>query len=149
MGIVNLFHPAVLALPNDFSGKIDFVMRRSDAWTDLHDQVRRRRTKACVHLFDRSGDNTKSGPLLARMNQAETTLQWIDDVNGGAIRYVNAEANFALVGKESVRTAETAILGKRKVDDRELVAVDLFSGSKTEIVQAEFAPSFGVSCIES
>ena len=59
------------------------------------------------------------------MNQAETTLQWIDDVNGGAIRYVNAEANFALVGKESVRAAEAAILGKRKVDDRELIAVDL------------------------
>ncbi len=83
------------------------------------------------------------------MNQAETTLQWIDDVNGSAIRYVNAEANFALVGKESVRAAEAAILGKRKVDDRELVAVDLLSGSKAEIVQAEFAPGFGVSCIES
>ena len=83
------------------------------------------------------------------MNQAETTLQWIDDVNGGAIRYVNAEANFALVGKESVRAAEAAILGKRKVDDRELIAVDLFSGSKTEIAEAEFSPSFDVCCIES
>ena len=149
MGIVNLFHPAVLALPNDFSGKIDFIMRRSNAWTDLHDQVRRRRTEAYVHLFDRSGDNTKSGPLLSRVNQAETTLQWIDDVNGGAIRYVNAEANFALVGKESVRAAEAAILGKRKVDDRELVAVHLLSSSKAEIVHAGFAPSFGMGCIES
>ena len=102
-----------------------------------------------MHLFDRSGDNTKSGPLLSRMNQAETTLQWIDDVNGGAIRYVNAEANFALVGKESVRAVEATILGERKVDNRELIAVDLFSGSKTEIAEADFSPSFGVSCVEA
>ena len=83
------------------------------------------------------------------MNQAETTLQWIDDVNGGAIRYVNAEANFALVGKESVHAAEAAILGKRKVDDRELIAVDLLGRNKTEIAEAEFLPSFGMSCVET
>ena len=149
MRIVNLFHSAVLALPNNFSGKIDFVVRRANAWTDLHDQVSRRRTKACVHLFDRSGDNTKSGPLFSRMNQAKTRFYWIDDINGGAIRYVNAEANFALVGKESVRAVEATILGKRKVDNRELIAVDLFSGSKTEIAETDFSPSFGVSCVEA
>src|SRR5437870_8701393 len=45
VAIGNVLHPRDPTLPNDLGGKVHFVMRRTNARTQLHSQIRRIRSK--------------------------------------------------------------------------------------------------------
>ena len=53
VAIVHVFNARVPALPDNLGRKIDFVMRRPDAWTQLHDQVRGFGVEVLLHQCDR------------------------------------------------------------------------------------------------
>jgi len=60
-GIVDLLYTECAALPDNFSGEIDFVVGWANAGAKLHYHVRRIRTEAFSHLPDGVCDDAKLG----------------------------------------------------------------------------------------
>src|SRR5437879_11650015 len=104
--LVNFIHALRAALLDDFRTKIDFVMRRTNAGTELHDQVGRLRSEACTHLRDRIRNDAQLGPFAAGMNKTDGRRFRIDNINRATIGDMNAEQNSPLVRDDSVVTSE-------------------------------------------
>ena len=51
--VVNLLDTGVTTLPDNFRGKINLVMRRSNAWAQLRNQITRLNPKHLSHPLDR------------------------------------------------------------------------------------------------
>src|SRR5205085_10294414 len=56
--VMDVVDTGIPALPDDFRSKINFVMRRSNAWAQLRNQLTRLNPKNLSHPLDRlSGDS--------------------------------------------------------------------------------------------
>ncbi len=96
------------ALPDDFGGKIDFVVGWANAGTELDDHVRRIGAEALNHLSDRVCHYAKLGSFAPGMHKANRRRFWIYDVNCATVRDVNAERDAALIGDNAVARGKFA-----------------------------------------
>ena len=101
-GVVEALNAEGAALPGDFVGKIDFVVRRPNAGTELHEHVRRIGPEAFNHLSDRVCDDAKLGAFASGMHKADRGRFWVYDVNGATVSDVNAERDATLVREDAV-----------------------------------------------
>jgi len=136
--VVNFAHALGAAFFDDFRGEIDFVMRRTNAGAQLHDQVERSRPEACDHLRDRIRDDTKLGPFAAGMDETDRRRFWIDNINRATIGDMNAEQNFPLIRDKTVAPGEMPVRVHWRIDSGDFVAVNLFCGKQR--------PTFNTNC---
>ena len=83
------------------------------------------------------------------MHEANSERDWIDKVNRAAIGHVNPERDFALIGDEAVATGEFFTRCLCKIDNRDLVAVNLFGGEQWPVSHSERAANFKMRGIEA
>src|SRR6476646_10380726 len=143
-GVVDVLNAERPALPDDFGGEIDFVVRRANAGAELHDHVRGIGAEAFNHLSDRVCDDAKLGSFASGMHKANRRRFWIYDVNCAAVSDVNAERDAALIGDDSIargefaawrgrRSAASAVGAERRpylIDNCNFISVDLFGGEQ-------------------
>ena len=72
-------------------------MGRPNAWTQLHDDIRRIGSEARGHGFESTAGDVELGSFAARMNQPDGRGHWIDQINRAAIGHMNSEKNAAQV----------------------------------------------------
>lgn len=128
--VVNFVYALRAALFDDFRGKIGFVMRRTNAGTELYDQVGRLRSQPCAHVRDRICDDTKLGPFAPGMDEADGQRFWIDNINRATIGYMNAEQSVFLVCDDSVATGKLFARFNWPIDNRNFVSVNLLRGQE-------------------
>lgn len=87
---MDLLNAECAALPDDFGGEIDFVVRRANARTELHDHVRGIGAEAINHFPDRIRDDAELGAFAAGMHKANRGCFGVNDVNCATVGDVNA-----------------------------------------------------------
>ena len=107
-GVVDVLNAARAASPDDFGGEIDFVVRRANAGTELHDHVRGIRAEAFNHFSDRLCDDPELGAFAAGMHKANRRCFWIYDINCATIRDVDTKRDTALMGDNAIATGKFA-----------------------------------------
>ena len=147
---MNLFYAQGTTLPDNFRCKIDLVVRRANAWAELHDHVRGVRSKACDQLVDYVGDNAERGAFAAGMHEADSRSLGIDDVNGAAVGNVNAQGDAALIRYDAVTAGKFAAYraAAPSIENCDLVSVDLFGGEERPIANTDCLPNFAMRGIE-
>ena len=95
---MNFFDAERATLPNNFRGKIEFVVRRTNTRAELHDHVCGIGAEAFNHLSDRVCDDAKLGAFAPGMHKADRRRFWVYDVNCATVGDVNAERDAALIG---------------------------------------------------
>jgi hypothetical protein len=108
-GVVDFVYTERAALLDDLGGEIDFVMRRPDAGTELHDHVRGIGAEAFNHLSDRVCNDADLGAFASRMHETNSRRLWIYDVNCATVSDVNPERDAALIGDDAVTAGEFAV----------------------------------------
>src|SRR5258708_38973570 len=96
-------------------------MRRTNAWTELDNQVGRVRTKIFPHLLNRFRGNRQLSSFFSGMDKAHRRRFWIDNVDRAAVGDVNSERDFALVCNQPVATREFPVALDRKIDNGDFV----------------------------
>ena len=147
--VVNLRNAFGSTLANNFGREIDFVMRRTDAGAQLHNQVGRLRSEACIHLRDRIRNDAQLGPFPAGMDETDGRCFWIDNINRATIGDMNAEQNFPLVRDDSVATGELSAQSNWSIDNRNFVSVNLFCGKQRPTSHTNFASNVSMRGFES
>ncbi len=147
--VVNLTDAFGATLFDDFRGEIDFIMRRTNAGTQLHNQVGRLRSEACAHLCDRIRNDAQLGPFAAGMDETDGRPFWIDNINRATIGDMNAEQNFPLVRDDSVATGELSAQSNWSIDNRNFVSVNLFCGKQRPTFHTNFASNVSMRGFES
>src|SRR5439155_14040322 len=117
-GVVDVLNGEGAALPDDFGGEIDFVVRRPNARTELHDHVRGIGAEAFDHLSDRVCDDAKFGAFASGMHKANRRRFWIYDVNYATVSDVNAERDAALTGDNAIAAGEFAAINSAEDSGR-------------------------------
>ena len=107
-GVVDLLNAERTTLPDDFGGEIDFVVRRANAGTELHDHVRGIGAEAINHLSDRVCDDAELGAFAPGMHKADRRRFRIYDVNRATVGDVNAERDTALIRDNAVARGKFA-----------------------------------------
>src|SRR5439155_17384486 len=141
-GVVDVLNGEGAALPDDFGGEIDFVVRRPNARTELHDHVRGIGAEAFNHLSDRVCDDAKLGAFSSGMHKANRRRFWIYDVNCATVSDVNAERDATLVRDDAVAAGKFAAINSAEdsgrysgFDNGDVVSVDLFGGEQRPIAK--------------
>jgi len=125
------------ALPADFGGKIDFVVRRANAGTKLHDHVRGIGAETFNHLSDRVCDDAKLGAFASGVHKPNGGCFWIYDVNGATVSDVNTKRDPGLIGDNAIAVGEFAAINSAgdsgrysAFDNGDMATVDLFRGEQ-------------------
>ena len=147
--VVDFTHTLRATLFYNFRGEIDFVMRRTNAGTQLHNQVGRSRSEARAHLRDRIRDDAQLCPFAAGVDETDGRRFWIDNINRATIGDMNAEQNFPLVRDDSVATGELSAQFNWSIDNRNFVSVNLFCGKQRPIFHTNFASNVSMRGFES
>ena len=137
--VVNLFDTGIPTLPDNFRREINFVMRRSNAWAQLRNQIAGLDSKRLSHLLDCVPNDSQGSSFLARMNQTNGACLLIDQKNRAAVGHINAEANIPLIRNQPITPFETLVSGRHRIDHRDFVAVNLACGDKFSINQPKSA----------
>ena len=127
-GVVDFFHTKRTTLPDDFRCKIDFVVRRTNAGTELHDHVLGIRFKAFDHLIERICDDAELGAFAAGMDQTDSRRFWIDNVNSTTVSDVNAERDTTLIGDNAVAGGKFFVSFKWRIYNCDFISVNLLRG---------------------
>ena len=147
--IVDSLHALCARLLDNFRREIDLVMRRTNAGTELHDQIGRLRSELLDHLDDCIRNDAELGPFAAGMDETDGWRIWIDNVNSAAVSDMNAERNSRLICNEAVAAGEMLILVNRSIDNCDLVAMNLFGGKQRPIADSNRVSNFPMHCVES
>jgi len=126
--VVDFPHALVATLLDNFRRKIDLVMRRTNAGTELHDQIVRLRCKLLDHLGDCIRNDAELCPLAAGMHQTDSRRFWIDNVNSATVGDVNAKRDSRLICDEAVAACQMFVRFDRCIDDCDFVPVNLLRG---------------------
>ena len=108
--VVDFMNTERAALPDDISSEIDFVVRRANAWAELHDYLLGIGAEAIDHLLDRVRDDAELGAFASGMHKADRRRSRIYDVNCATICDVNAERDTALIGDDAVAAGKFATI---------------------------------------
>jgi len=148
---VNLGNAFGSALANNFGGEIGLVMRWTNTGAELHDHVGRSRSEAFSHLRNCFADNAELGAFATGMRQTDSRRFWIDNVNSATVGNVNAQRDTVLIGDNAVTAgkmfifaADTAAPTICKIDDRDLVPVNLFGRKQRPIADADSVANFAL-----
>ena len=147
--VVDFPHALVATLLDNFRREIDLVMRRTNAGTELHDQIARLRSELLDHLGDCIRNDAKLCALAAGMDETDGWRIWIDNVNSAAVSDMNAERDTRLICNEAVAAGEMLILVNRSIDNCDLVAMNLFGGKQRPIADSNRVSNFPMHCVES
>src|SRR6266566_2367606 len=149
-GVVDVLNAERAALTDNLGGEIDFVVRRPNAGTELHDQVRWIGPEAFNHLSDRVCDDAKLGAFASGMHKADRGRFWVYDVNGATVSDVNAERHTALIGDNAIAAGEFAThsAAATAIDHGDVVSVDLFGGEQRPIAKAGCVANFPMCGVE-
>jgi hypothetical protein len=145
---VNFLHSRSTTLLDDLRGKIDFIMRGTDAWTQLHDEIRRADAETVLQKLYRVCRNAERAAFFARMHKTDSAAISIDEVDRTTIGDVYSETDISLIRDHPVTIFETVIARKRRIDDRDLVTVNLPGCGESVAVETEFAPGATVFFVE-
>src|SRR4051812_34329349 len=150
-GVVDFMNTERAALPDDISSEIDFVVRRANARTELHNQVRGIGPEAINHLSDRVRDDPELGTFASGMHKADSSGFRIYDVNRATIGDVNAECDTYLVGDDTVARSEFAAHSGSvtAIDHGNVVPVDLLSGEQRPIADTDRLANLSMGAVES
>jgi len=129
-GIVHVLYAGVVTVPNNLRSEIDFVMWRSNAWTELDDEIRRIRSEMSCQRGDGFGHNCELGSLLTGVHQPDTAPDWIEKINRAAIGDVNAKRYAALIGNQAIASVETLFGLNGGIDHCDAIAMYLLRGKK-------------------
>ena len=105
-GVVDVLYTERAALPEDFGGKIDFVVGWANAGTELHDHVCGIGAETFNHLCDRVCDDAKLGAFASGVHKPDGGCFWIYDVNGATVSDVNTKRDPALIGDNAIARRE-------------------------------------------
>jgi hypothetical protein len=146
--IVNLFDPALATLSHNLRREIDFVMRRTDAGTQLNDEIGRLDPEFLPHQVDCTVHNSERGSFFSGMNQANYPGISVHQVNRAAISYVNPKADIALIRNQPIAIFETVIRGRDRFDSCDLVSMNLAHRNEFSITQAKNLPRLPMHLVE-
>src|SRR5260370_41585524 len=146
---MNFLHASCVTLLDNFCGEIDFVMRRPNAWAELHNQLGRVRTETFSHLLDRFRNNRRLSPFFPGMDETDHRCFWIDNVNGTAIGHMNTKGNPFLVLDDSIAIREFSVPAYRLIDNRDFVSMNLLCGQKRPFCHSNFSTHLAMNSIES
>lgn len=135
-GIVHVLYASVVTLPNNFRSEIDFVMWRSNAWTELDDEIRRIRFEMSGQCGDDFGHNCELGSFLTRVHQPDTAPDWIEKINRAAIGDVNSKRDATLIGNQAIASVETLFGLNGGIDYCDAIAMHLLCGKKRRMFEA-------------
>jgi len=133
---MNFFDAERATLPNNFRGKIEFVVRRTNTRAELHDHVCGIGAEALNHLRNCAGDNAELGAFTPGMCYTNSWRFWIDHVNRTAVSHVNAERDAALIRDDAVAAGEFFIAFHWRINECNLVSVNLFRGKQRPIAES-------------
>ena len=154
-GVVDLVNAERPAFPDDISGEIDFVVRRANAWAELHDYLLGIGAEAIDHLLDRVRDDAELGAFASGMHKADRRRSRIYDVNCATVSDVNAERDATLVREDAVAAGKFAAINSAEdsgrysaIDNSDFVSVDLFGGEQRPVPKAGCVTNFPMCGIE-
>lgn len=139
--VMNLIHAARSTLANNFGSEIDFVMRRANARTELHDHICGIRSESLLHLPDCFRGNSERRSFLARVRQPDRRRFRIDNVSGAAIGDMDAEGNASLVRNNGVAIRKFFVGSELSVDDGNFVGVNLRNDHERPIRKPDLVPN--------
>ena len=127
---MKFFQAGGLRLASDFCGKIDFVVRRSDARTEHHDQIGRSRAEFPPHAGHGLGEYPEFGALFPGVKQAHCPGPPVGKPDRAAIGHVNAQHFAGLDGNHAIdsRNHRQSVARQPRFRDRDpgnAPAVDL------------------------
>ena len=88
-------------------------MRRTNARTELHDEIKRTRAEAFRHRPDRNLDDAQLRSFFSRVHQPDCFARRIHEINGAAIGDINTEANAGLICDDAIAAGKTFVAGGR------------------------------------
>lgn len=91
--IARFANSEIRELAEDFRGKIDFVVWRTDAGRDLGDEIGWGGSGGGAEGLGSDGGDPEFGALLSGMHEGDATSESVGKKNGGAVGDVNAEAD--------------------------------------------------------
>jgi hypothetical protein len=138
----------ITALPRDLGSEIGFIMRRPNARTELHHEVRSARTKMFGHRSDGVRDDAELGAFFPRMHQADRIAHGVHEINGAAIRDVNSDANAALICDQAIAALKTFVLAGRPIDNTNALSVHLLRGNEPRAAESMFAKDFPMNAVQ-
>ena len=133
--IVHLPNAGGARLLEKGAGEIDFVARRADARAELRDELARLAPELANHSLDGDGDDTELRAFAPGVQQADDVPAWIGEKNRAAIRDVDAEANGAIRGEQSIRRAHRR--ARVRVHGRDVRAVHLLRANEAPLPETE------------
>jgi hypothetical protein len=145
--IVNLLDTGVTTLPDNFRGKIDLVMGRPNARAQLRNHITGSNSELLTHRRDRVPNDSQGSSFLAGMNQPNRPGISVDQINRAAISYVNPKADIALIGNQPIAILETVVGVSTRVDNYNLISVNLPRRNKFSIIQAKNLPRLSVNLV--
>ena len=146
--IVNFFDTGIAALPDNFRGEINLVMRRPNARAQLRNQITGSNSKLLTHRRDRVPNDSQGSSFLARMNQTNRPGISVNQIDRAAIGHIDSEADIALVRNQSITAFKTFVTGGHKIDHRDLIAMDLACRDKFSPTQSQHTSRFAMNLIE-
>jgi hypothetical protein len=82
------------------------------------------------------------------MHQANHAPNRIDEKNGAAIGYVNAEANAALICDKSITVLKTFGAADGRIDDSDFFSVDLLRGNERHLNETMCGADFPMDAVK-
>jgi hypothetical protein len=112
-------------LGNDFSGEIDFVVRRPDTGTQLGDEIFGITSKFLRHTKNRPPNDIERGPSLPGMYESDSSPPRIDQKNSTAVGNIDTQKDVAIASDDRV---DPRTFGRRSGRHHShFVAMNLFS----------------------
>lgn len=148
--VVDFFNAERATLTDDFGGEIDFVVRRANARTELHDHLHGIGAEAINHLSDRVRDDAELGAFASGMHKADRRRFRIDDVTRATVGDVNAERDAVLIRDNAVARGEFAAhrAAATAIDNGDVVSVDLFCSKERPIADPDRVANFTMRGVE-
>ena len=82
------------------------------------------------------------------MNQTNGTCVLIDQEDRAAVGHINTQANITLIRNHPIVTFEALVPGRRRIDHRNSVAVNLAGSNKFSINQPKNTSGFAMHLVE-
>ena len=145
-----LFDTKRAALPDNFNGEVDFVLRRPNAGAELDDHVLGMRAETINHFLDRIRGDAELGAFATGMHKADRRRFWIDDVNRATVCDVNAERDTQLIGDDAVAAGEFAAhrAAATAIDRCYFVSMNLFRSEQRPIAHTDCVANFPMGDLE-
>ena len=149
-GIMDLFNAERTALPDNFDGEVDFVVRRTNARTQLHDHVCGIGTEAISHFQNRVRDDAELGTFASGMHKAHRGGFGVDEINCATVGDVNAEGDAPLIRDKTVARGkfEAHKAAATAIDNGNVVSVDLVSGEQRPIADTDCVANLTMHNVE-